>query len=136
MKTRKALTAAMLAAFVLSITPAAFAQSGTTSGSAPAPRLPGAPARPRFPHLRPPVHPVAGRPPARQFFQLPPRLDARHRVTYRSWTKAGLASAGSPGRTSRPPRSATPDTAVPRILVHSRRSRPAVPPLPRAADRR
>ena len=36
MKTRKALTAAMLAAFVLSITPAAFAQSGTTSGSAPA----------------------------------------------------------------------------------------------------
>jgi len=36
MKTRKALTAAMLAAFVLSITPAAFAQSGTTKGSAPA----------------------------------------------------------------------------------------------------
>ena len=36
MKTRNALTAAMLAAFVLSITPAAFAQSGTTSGSAPA----------------------------------------------------------------------------------------------------
>lgn len=36
MKTRKALSAAVLAAFVLWIAPAAFAQSGTTSGSAPA----------------------------------------------------------------------------------------------------
>ncbi|TMQ47379.1 MAG: hypothetical protein E6K71_10125 [Candidatus Eisenbacteria bacterium] len=42
MKTRKAQTAAMLAAFVLSITPAVFAQSGTTSGSAPAPPAGGA----------------------------------------------------------------------------------------------
>ncbi len=36
MKTRKALAAAVLAAFVVSIAPFAFAQTGTTTGSAPA----------------------------------------------------------------------------------------------------
>jgi len=49
MKTRKALSAAVLAAFVLWIAPVVFAQSGTTSGSAPATPAPAATTAPAKP---------------------------------------------------------------------------------------
>ena len=49
MKTRKALSVAVLAAFVLWIAPVVFAQSGTTSGSAPATPAPTATTAPAKP---------------------------------------------------------------------------------------